>query len=212
MTNYDKQKTRELINSLSRLLEAKKSSMDTSKFKFKGAPIILQTDNSPTKNLNIQVGPKPYMENIFDQRIEIQSPVNHLLLKQFERCIVLNHKNSSSVNLQTGANSILRFDIDGTISATGLTNCIVLANCHQLRLHNITNSLVVSDITTNVIMENCMNVKFSGAVNVDDFNFNFTNSQNYSYVEIERESLDWINGQYDADLLQQTLGLIHDCS
>ncbi|KAG1877746.1 tubulin binding cofactor C-domain-containing protein [Suillus subalutaceus] len=64
-------------------------------------------------------------------------------------------------NIYDIQNSILILGIvDGSIMLHNLTNCVVVAGCHQFRMHNSTAVDAYLDITSNPIIESCDQVRF----------------------------------------------------
>lgn len=112
---------------------------------------------------------------------------------------------SSSASIDKGNGSIVKITIPGTVYAMNLRNCIVLSDCHQLRVHNCQNTLFVSNVKTNVIIENCKELKFSGNLTIDDFDFGFGNSKSYQLVDYNDKKLSWITESYNFEKLQHYL-------
>ncbi|KAG1891375.1 tubulin binding cofactor C-domain-containing protein [Suillus subluteus] len=72
---------------------------------------------------------------------------------------LLTSTNESTLSANT--NSILILGtVDGSIMLHNLTNCVVVAGCHQFRMHNSTAVDAYLDITSNPIIESCDQVRF----------------------------------------------------
>lgn len=203
MTKYDKQKSLETIESLMRFIEVKKNSLETLVFRFEGEPIETRSLINVPKANEFKVS--PYLENIKEQTNNITKPVNYFSVSGFDSCVIINEGMSVSANLEKGRNSVVKIAMDGTVYATDLERCILVCDCHQLRLHNILNTLIVANIKTNIIIENCKQLRFSGKVTIDDFNFGFNDSQSYQLVEYNEQQLDWIGKIYDSNSLSDCL-------
>ncbi|KAG1737492.1 TBCC-domain-containing protein [Suillus paluster] len=67
----------------------------------------------------------------------------------------------SALHIRDIQNSILILGtVDGSIMLHDLTNCVVVARCHQFRMHNSTAVDAYLDITSNPIIESCDHVRF----------------------------------------------------
>jgi hypothetical protein len=67
----------------------------------------------------------------------------------------------SALHIHDIENSILVLGtVDGSIMLHNLTNCVVVAECHQFRMHNSTAVDAYLDITSNPIVESCDQVRF----------------------------------------------------
>lgn len=204
MTNYNKQKYMTKTETLFKLIEGKKNSLSADKFEFKGEPIVLEQSTSEPVQPHFKI--EPYIQEEFEKRIVLTDQVNHLLVKDLKQCVMINDHKSLSINLYQAAESILKFNIDGTITLTNISNCILELNCHQLRLHGLKNCLILTNISSEIILEDCEQLKFNNKVQINDFNFNFSKSANYEFVQVDEKQLAWTNdNSFDKGLFLATL-------
>ncbi|KAG1752139.1 tubulin binding cofactor C-domain-containing protein [Suillus lakei] len=85
----------------------------------------------------------------------------NLLMSTNESTLSANTISLSALHIRDIQNSILILGtVDGSIMLHNLTNCVVVAGCHQFRMHNSTAVDAYLDITSNPIIESCDQVRF----------------------------------------------------
>lgn len=188
------------LDTLNQLVDAKNASLTAKTFSFKGDPLVSTSTRQKAPIAHFEL--VPYKRNVVRQKVQAQG-VSHFFVEQFIECLIVDDS-SSSVSLKLGSKSVVKIDIDGTVSASKLHECILVLRCHQVRLHDMTYCLVVTEVDTNIIIENCHGLKFAGGAKVDDFNFNFGASDNYSLVDFDGE-LGWIGEDFDGERLEEEL-------
>ncbi|RCK55769.1 hypothetical protein Cantr_05725 [Candida viswanathii] len=91
--------------------------------------------------------------------------------------------------------------------------CILILECHQARLHNVHNSIVLVQSVENdrIIIENCSQLRVNNGIEVDDFDFPTKETENPHFQRIDTardaEILNGINAGGDVatvDLLLRT--------
>ncbi|KAG2136047.1 tubulin binding cofactor C-domain-containing protein [Suillus clintonianus] len=93
--------------------------------------------------------------------IRISSSILNLLTTKNESTLSANTISLSALHIRDIQNSILILGtVDGSIMLHNLTNCVVVAGCHQFRMHNSTAVDAYLDITSNPIIESCDQVRF----------------------------------------------------
>ncbi|KAG1819266.1 tubulin binding cofactor C-domain-containing protein [Suillus subaureus] len=93
--------------------------------------------------------------------IRISSSVLNLVTTTNELTLSANAISLPALNIRDIHNSILILGtVDGSIMLHDLTNCVVVARCHQFRMHNSTAIDAYLDITSNPIIESCDQVRF----------------------------------------------------
>lgn len=200
MTNFHRQKCLNQLDTLNQLVDAKNASLTAKTFSFKGDPLVSTSTRQKASIAHFEL--VPYKRNVVRQKVQAQG-VSHFFVEQFIECLIVDDS-SSSVSLKLGSKSVVKIDIDGTVSASKLHECILVLRCHQVRLHDMTNCLVVTEVDTNIIIENCHGLKFAGGAKVDDFNFNFGASDNYSLVDFDGD-MGWIGEDFDGERLEEEL-------
>lgn len=90
---------------------------------------------------------------------------------------------SKSINFKGGDNNLIVFRSTGSIFIHDLVNSVLVVECHQLRLHNVTDSVVINRAKS-VVIENCHGLQFNGSNNINDFNYpKQGDNPNYKIIE-----------------------------
>lgn len=124
-------------------------------------------------------GPSSSTNHIEVSIIGVSNSVLNLLTTTNESTLSANTVSLSALHIRDIQNSILILgSVDGSIMLHNLTNCVVVAGCHQVRLycprmlryncahdwqfrmHNSTAVDAYLDITSNPIIESCDQVRF----------------------------------------------------
>jgi len=91
----------------------------------------------------------------------ISGSILNLLPSKDESTLSANIISLSALHISDIQDSILILGhVDGSIMLHNLTNCVVVAGCHQFRMHNSTAVDAYLDIASNPIIENCDHVRF----------------------------------------------------
>ncbi|KAI5959784.1 uncharacterized protein KGF55_005016 [Candida pseudojiufengensis] len=180
----------EKIQYIQNLLRSKLNFLTRSTFKFVGDPI------PPNSNINIK-NVSPLVDESTTSKIDKDSLIfiNETKVLNVDYCHISTLSNSiikvngKSINLNNAYNSFGFIFSSGPLFLQNMEKCILIAGCHQARLHNITDSIIIfenneKDTQKTVIIENCRNVKFN-SVYVDDFDHptKFTESPNYQILQ-----------------------------
>ncbi|KAG1859996.1 tubulin binding cofactor C-domain-containing protein [Suillus tomentosus] len=106
-------------------------------------------------------GPSSSTNHIEVSIIRVSNSVLNLLTTTNESTLSANTVSLSALHIRDIQNSILILgSVDGSIMLHNLTNCVVVAGCHQFRMHNSTAVDAYLDITSNPIIESCDQVRF----------------------------------------------------
>lgn len=106
-------------------------------------------------------GPSSSTDHVEVSIIRISSSILNLLTTTNESTLSTNTVSLSALHIRDIQNSILILGtVDGSIMLHNLTNCVVVAGCHQFRMHNSTAVDAYLDITSNPIIESCDQVRF----------------------------------------------------
>ncbi|KAG2064568.1 hypothetical protein BDR04DRAFT_1235017 [Suillus decipiens] len=106
-------------------------------------------------------GPSLSTDHVEVSIISISSSILNLLTTTNESTLSTNTVSLSALHIRDIQNSILILGtVDGSIMLHNLTNCVVVADCHQFRMHNSTAVDAYLDITSNPIIESCDQVRF----------------------------------------------------
>lgn len=184
-TNYERQQFLSKIETLNKFIESKKSSLSETKFQFQGQPQKIKTQvNTNFTEFKIT----PYKEHISNETLIIDH-TSHLVIKDFNHCVIEDNFKSSSVNLIDGQDSNIKIFINGTIFLNNLHNCKLSLQFHQLRIHNCLNLTInvnsAHTLKDGIVIENCKELIFNKGVRVHDFNSALSESNNYTLVDME---------------------------
>lgn len=107
-------------------------------------------------------GPSSSINHTEVSIIRLSSSILNLLTATNESTPVsANPISLSALHIRDIQNSILILGtVDGSIMLHNLTSCVVVAGCHQFRMHNSTAVDAYLDITSNPIIESCNQVRF----------------------------------------------------
>ncbi|KAG2058006.1 hypothetical protein BDR06DRAFT_876976 [Suillus hirtellus] len=106
-------------------------------------------------------GPSSSTDHIEVSIIRVSNSVLNLLTTTNESNLSASTVSLSALHIRDIQNSILILgSVDGSIMLHNLTNCVVVAGCHQFRMHNSTAVDAYLDITSNPIIESCDQVRF----------------------------------------------------
>lgn len=216
---FEKRRCLDLLSSLQKYLEVKFNLLNVERFEFHGEPIPnqklkLQASTNTSDDLAIM---KPYISDINYSKKVIDSSESHALVTRFLNCVILTKESISSINIRKGSDSVIYLNCDGPIFAHDLENCVLILDCHQLRLHNTQNCTILPIVSNNrVVIEKCHSLKFVNLNDgtsplVDDFSCPSKEIVNKNYAFIERNNLmdyNWIFKLDEGPLcsnLQKTL-------
>lgn len=107
-------------------------------------------------------GPSSSTNHIEASILSISSSILNLLTATNESTLLsANPVSLSALHIRDIQNSILILGtVNGSIMLHNLTNCVVVAGCHQFRMHNSTAVDAYLDITSSPIIESCDQVRF----------------------------------------------------
>lgn len=166
---------------MNKLIDAKRFMLSQTKFSFQGKPVQIEIENvQPPPAFNIV----PYKNNFRYDKL-LNDSVNYLLLQDFAYSVIINKLKTETIKLVHGSNCVIEIDTLGTVVADNLTNCILIIKCHQLRVHNSAHCLFLVTTKSNVILENCKDLKLNTKAIVDDFDslLQSGNPSHFTYTE-----------------------------
>ncbi|KAK6461616.1 hypothetical protein DFJ63DRAFT_314248 [Scheffersomyces coipomensis] len=202
-TPYDKKRVITEVDFLFKTIELKRIQLSQNRFEFKGNPIppesnMIQTKGKIVKtglNVNVNTYNELLFKDISNQRfkLSVEQSEKHVLLLGVESSIIDQDKSMipSSTHIKQVKHSIINLKVEGPIFIHDVSYSILILNCHQLRLHNITNCIIIIEQVMNdrIIIENCTDLlimaKNEGQViEVDDFNWptKMTINPHYKYI------------------------------
>lgn len=196
-TSYDKRRINARLHQLWSAVDAADRRLNLLYFQFQGDPIppMESVAAKLTKEIIVNVA-KPEIslhEKIEDQTLELELRQSGVL-RQFQRSVVL--VTAPSVHIEDAVECVIYVRSEGPIFVHNMSNCILIAVSHQLRLHNIHSCSVFGDVRSGrVIIEDSDRIEFGGFKEaamtleecqfaVDDFNWptKATASPHYSTV------------------------------
>lgn len=192
------------ISFVNRLSDQKRADIDVSPFQFKGPAksFSLSLSRKTGRTEVVSLARKTHsLANLNDETIV--DPTNSRELTQ------LNNIRKSFISLGFSKNTqhmpYLARDIESSIIILGsnssilfdqVLDLIIIAHCHQLRMKNVRNSLVLAQISSkNALLENCSSLLYGtltkGMIqkpnyNISDLNWPSENYHNPSNISIER--------------------------
>lgn len=181
-TSYSKKLESENVKSILKLIQSKQNQLSKVRFEFIGEPqppshiSVPQHDSKVFSNLNSN------SISVTDQDFKLTS--DHIYIVEFSNSIV--SLESQSMNLQNGQDCICNLHSAGPIFIHDAINCVFILSCHQVRLHQIRDSIVIVNNREKgnpIIIENCSSLHIND-VDVDDFNHpsKSTKSPNYDIL------------------------------
>ncbi|KAI5950329.1 hypothetical protein KGF54_005146 [Candida jiufengensis] len=188
-TNFEKKQENDRIQQIYRLLQSKQNQLSRSTFKFIGDPIPPKSTSDQREFVN--VSPKQFESDEKNNKIEIINDrvnldQNYVHISKLSNSIL--KLNINSINLNNAINSVGCINSEGPLFIQNMSNCIFVVKCHQARLHNIKNCILIFNQQTKpVIIENCSKLKFN-EIDVDDFNHptKIIKSPNYEILKDEK--------------------------
>lgn len=192
-TSYLKKLESENVNSIIKLIQSKQNQLSRVNFKFIGEP-------QPPTHINKSKQDKEVLSDfhsnsitVLDQYYELNS--DHIYVSRFSNSIL--SVESQSINLQNGEGSICYLRSTGPVFVQNATNCIFIISCHQVRLHEITDSIVIAENRHKgnpIIIENCSRLLIND-VDVDDFNHPSKSTKSPNYDTLLSEEMVRIRGE-----------------
>lgn len=166
-------------------------------FQFHGDPIPpfeVLAKSTQEANVESPTADSSVYEDIRGQTITLKVEES-AVLRQFWHSEI--HLTAPSVHIEDAHNCVFYVRSSGPIFVHKMTNCVLIAASHQLRLHNMENCSVFADIGSGrAVIEHCDKITFGGfdrntntltanKFDVDDFNWptRATASPHYSMVE-----------------------------
>ena len=219
LAKYDQKTIIDKVEKLKKVLLQKQDELTSERFEFKGDPVPPSDSNTTTdRSRTGQISDN--VEN--NQHCDLVGTTttiggNHVLVKNIAECIVLGQ--AKSVNLAHAQYSVINIGSDGPIFVHDVAHCVLQLTCHQLRLRNVVNCIVIQKVASGrVVIEDCSNISLGTQTNdqivVDDFNWP-TVAKNPHYRELSLEQTKSIvsrvklganRGKVDLNELKQLLG------
>lgn len=189
IATYDRKRILETIHMLMREVDARNNVINRKQFAFRGEPKpprqkIAQRLNegqnqasSPTKS-----GPHNScaFSTVINQKLPLPTGTNHqhVLIADIEDSVIYTQPDlvTASVHIRGGTRLVVSIVSEGPIFIHDVHDVVLLLRCHQLRLHNVRNSVVMVEVSNNrIVIENSDGLLVGGyqdeEVNVDDFNW-----------------------------------------
>jgi hypothetical protein len=191
LAKYDQKILITKVENLKKLLLLKQEELTTERFEFNGDPIRPNDSNVAITRPSIG----PIQANVeSNQHCDLERTTttiggNHVLVNNITECIVVGR--AKSVNLAHAQFSIIQIGSEGPIFVHDVDYCVLQLTCHQLRLRNVVNCIVIQKVASGrVIIEDCSNISLGTQTNdqivVDDFNWPST-ATNPHYCELSLE-------------------------
>lgn len=152
----------------------------------------------------------------------------HILFSNLESSIVVSDQKVEpySVHIKQGLDSVIALKSKGPIFIHDLKHCVLILKCHQLRLHNIHDSLILVEVGNDrIVIEDCDNLKIGnyptksfesgiGKLEVDDFNcpikleknkhFDYLSKTKYEKYKVKKY-LGWINDIAEGEISDEDI-------
>lgn len=172
---------------LNNLLQSKQNQLSKKRFEFKGEPVP-PISNSLVVNDQTVPDTSKSIQKVDNQIFEI-SLNEHMVVDCFSNSYLQTTNEIPSIHLKSGNRSICKLTVQGPVFIHDVENSILILSCHQARLHNIHNSLVVMESVQNnrIIIENCNQIKVNSGFEIDDFNFPTKEIKNPHFEVLMRE-------------------------
>lgn len=208
ISGFEKKKITEIMNSIQKLIDAKKEQIEFQKFKFIGDPIPAKIDVysddfkksllNDSKNFDLISLNLYKIENINDEKKTYEIEKKNLLISTITNSILkivfLKNLYSFSIYIKNIKNSVIYLKSKSTISVIGLKNVILILSCQQLRIHNTQNSIFMLENFNceKIVIENSSGLKMgnynknnnNNKLQIDDFNHptNLKKNLNYNFL------------------------------
>ena len=188
--SYIQKLTTDKLKILNNLLQSKQNQLSKRRFEFKGEPVAPVLKSLVANDQNVDDTSKS-IQKINKQILEI-SLNKHIVVDCFSNSYVQTTNEIPSIHLKGGDRSICKLTVQGPVFIHDVRNSILVLSCHQARLHNIHNSLVIIQSVQNnrIIIENCNQIKVSSGIEVDDFNFPTKEIKNPHFEVLMRDVSD----------------------
>lgn len=211
IAGYDRKRMLQAIHTMMREVEARNNVINKRQFAFKGDPIPPPAQTSdqdvsgpgPTSQAWAPdtAGANSSFDSLNGCLLVINEAQKHVVLSNITNSVVFTVPPvpPASVHVRSAHDVILRVDCAGPIFVHDVVDAVLILQCHQLRLHNVRNSVVVVDVSNNrAVIENCngltVGTQAGGEVAVDDFNWP-TTATNPHYHTLSpgqaRQAADW---------------------
>lgn len=202
---YKQKVDRDRINVLNNLLQSKSNQLSKRMFSFEGNPVPINGNAKiDTAYLQPVLSTKNTIEDIKNVVYTINTS-GHTLIDTINHSYFSTENIPSSLHLKNGNNSIFNLVVHGPIFIHDIDKCILVLEGHQVRLHNVRNTLVlVKSVENNrIVIENCDQLIINQGIEVDDFDFPTKELKNphFQYVD-----------NIDMDMVLNTISSIDDLS
>lgn len=202
IATYDRKRILETIHMLMREVDARNNVINKKQFAFRGEPRPPKLNVSQRLNEELNLpsnAPKNGLHNscafstVINQILTLSSNANHqhVLIADIEDSVIYTQPDvvTASVHIRGGTRLIVSMTSEGPIFIHDLHDVVLLLRCHQLRLHNVRNSVVMVEVSNSrIVIENSSELVVGSyrdeEVNVDDFNWP-TRSKNQHFTPME---------------------------
>lgn len=220
LPTYDQRQYNLTIKSLNEALQSKKA--PKGKFSFKKRPVksldpiaIQEPKSISSSTLDLSKLPPEttvgYANNS-NERLQLseQSKPMDLFLVSLQNCIIQGPKTAySALHIENMSNCIL-LDTEvqnSVLIRTVSDSVIVLRHCHQLRMHDAKNVIVLLHVPTSPIIEDSSSIRF-GQWGPDDSSNRFADVSDFNWLR-QQQSPNWsIIDNACKDNLESTLSSI----
>lgn len=201
-TAYEKKRLNEILRQLWMAIDQADRRLNLRYFQFHGHPIPPEKITTSTsiieeiRSVSKEKDTNTY-QDIKNDSLNLELPGQSVILRELENSQVVI-TGVSSVHIETAVKSVVYILCDGPVFVHGMENCIVIAQSHQLRLHNMKFCSVFAMVHSGrVIIEHCNELQFGGfdsdsqtlrgaTFDIDDFNWptKMTPSPHYSRLDL----------------------------
>lgn len=185
------------IKVLNKLLQSKSNQLSKKMFSFEGKPVPANIKpelcTAPTV--------LPARDTIHDINNEVYqiNSSGHIVVESIQHAYVNTGHIPSSLHLKNAIDSVFKLVVEGPIFIHDIQGCLLILEGHQIRLHNVRNSLVLIRSVQNnrIIIEKCNQLRINEGIEVDDFDFPTRESINPHFKRIDDTNCNHIVSSID---------------
>lgn len=193
------------------LIELREDELSLKRFEFRNDPIPgdKATPISPWEHLNLEEQSQELFTGISSRKYTWNLNSKFLLFSDITKSIIAVEHAPSSIHGCDIFHSILSLKSNGPIYLENLYHTTVIAECHQLRIHDLTSCLIVANVENKgIVIENSSDLKFTSKedcsdkrLQIDDFSWPTRTRKNPHY-ELQDcvPSYKWIFSISDGEL------------
>ncbi|KAF3988084.1 hypothetical protein FT663_02655 [Candidozyma haemuli var. vulneris] len=199
---FERKKLYHSIQEANKAIEAADNRINVEYFRFKGepeAPSLLK--ETTTRHISKPSVAQKHITQISDETASLDTLLGggHASISTIRGSTISNHNVwPASATIQKIYNSSVTINTTGPLMARNVKDSTLVVKCHQLRLHNITNSTVYVEQHCAIVMEGCKGVRVGvqkegklrgvGPEGVQVFDFSWpSGEQNPNFVFIRDE-------------------------